>query len=159
MLSFISNGSVTQARKAASVSKGTWDKWMADESFTHVYDIIRNPVSFTYALYQLVALKAAQEHLKLLSHPSVKVRTWAIERSQKVMEMMTRGDTRDPKITINMSEVRHIMTNPGVMQTLPEADRKLLTKGPFDFVEGEVVDNGESSIPGETVLRFTPGEN
>ena len=135
------------------VSSASWKKWQEDDDFTRVFGIVKSPVALTYNMYQAIALKAAVEHLKLLDDPNKKVRMWAIERAQNLAMTLGRNSVKEPSahLQLSMAEVRELIQSS--TSELSEADKRLLTRGPFDVVDAEsrvIDDNTNRSRP-----RFT----
>ena len=106
--------------------------------------MVKSPVAFAYNLYQVILMRSALEHLKLLEDPRIKVRQWAIDRANTMLSNLNRagGGGGDPKahISLSMGDIKQLIE--GASESLPESDKRLLNRGPFEpfeIVEGQIV--------------------
>ena len=158
LLAVIGSGSLPKAKKAEHITKAMWDRWQTDEDFVRVLGVVQNPVAMAYNVYQVIIMAAAVEHLKLLGHPSVRVRQWAIERAQVMAGQMVKQDRSGIHIEgqLNLADVRKLIE--ASAPQLPEGST--LSRSPFAIVEGEIVNansretNGGSPSSDEGTVIF-----
>jgi hypothetical protein len=145
LLAFINSGSISAARKQAHVKLDAWRKWQTDEQFMSIYRIVRSPVALAYNISQAIIMRAALRHLELLGDNRVTVQQWAIERAYALAQIFAKQteDTTARPI-ISQADVKKLAA--GVVAQLDERERKKLTRGPFDIIEGETIEIADEHV-------------
>jgi hypothetical protein len=146
LLSFINTGSVPAAKKAAGVKQAVWAKWLDEQTFARIFKVCKSPVALMYNLSQVIVVRAALEHLKLIEHQNISTRQWAIDRAYNIVPALklfsegAGGD--DPTKVLTYSEIKQLAA--GVANELETRERR---RTPFGFVEGEFKAAPPDDIP------------
>lgn len=110
LINFINSGTIREARKRTGLTSGTWKKWQNDEHFMGLFNQVSNPLTFTIGYTTVLLKNAAIEHAKLLSHPSVKIRQWAIELAYSMHKDGNEKAGKQGPIT-SQNDLKKLMTN------------------------------------------------
>ena len=102
------NPSMTEAAKAAGISRVTLYRWMQDPSFrAELERIRRDAVDLAYAELRGLALKSVTAIAELLEDPDPRVRSMAarialynVARAEEVYQLRKRFDVLDRAITL-----------------------------------------------------------
>lgn len=102
------NPSMTEAAKAAGISRVTLYRWMQDPSFrAELERIRRDAVDLAYAELRGLALKSVTAIAELLEDPDPRVRSMAartalynVAKAEEVYQLRNRFDTLDRAITL-----------------------------------------------------------
>ena len=102
------NPSMTEAAKAAGISRVTLYRWMQDPSFrAELERIRRDAVDLAYAELRGLALKSVTAIAELLEDPDPRVRSMAartalynVARAEEVYQLRNRFDVLDRAITL-----------------------------------------------------------
>lgn len=152
LVSLIQTGSVPQAKKIQKVTKGEWTRWNEDETFVRILRQVQSPPALAYGLYQVIATEAAMRLLEMLRHPSVKHRQWAIDRATDIAKMLYgSADKGGSNIHVDYMQVQQVLAN----AELPESQKKLLEKGPFETIEGQAREVVEEPVEQPTEVVFS----
>ena len=107
------NPSMTEAAKAAGISRVTLYRWIQDPSFRAELERIRkDAVDLAYAELRGLALKSVTAIAELLEDPDPRVRTMAartalynVAKIEEVQQLRNRFDLLDRAITLLKNEI------------------------------------------------------
>ena len=131
LLEYVTSGSIALARTSAGIKSKTVTKWMADPQFKRLFDVVKSPLTFALALAQAIILRATVEHYKLLQHPRISIRQWAIDKAYNMP--IAKGGEKERDVRLTSSEIKQIIEN-----QMKEIEAPILPKAPFEFVDAEV---------------------
>ena len=133
LLAYLRVGHLMTARKQIGVDFNTWKRWLEDEHFNEMFEIVKSPLKLVRGALAAVQIKAVMRHWQLLDHPNAKIQKWAIELAYSMSAFRSDTEAANEKLKIDHRELKELAS--GIADQLDEKERERLEKrSPFAVV-------------------------